>query len=51
MRCEMLDENVLIVEKLNRYSLRMRFEEYTLDTNEKIKSGTDISCFLKEKQI
>ena len=51
MRCEMLDENILIIEKLNRYSLRMEFEEYTLDTNEKVNSGTDISCFLKEKQL
>ena len=51
MKCEMPDHNVLIIDKLNRYSLSLEVEEYSLDTNERVNSATDISCFLKEKQL
>ena len=51
MKCEMPDTNVLIVDKLNRYSLSLEVEEYSLDTNERVSYSSDISCFLKEKQL
>ena len=51
MRCEMPDKDVYFLEKINRYSLRIEYEEYSLETNEKVKTVSDISCFLKEKQI
>ena len=51
MKCEMPDTNVLILDKLNRYSLSLEIEEYSLDTNEMVSYSSDISCFLKEKQL
>ena len=44
MKCEMPDTNVLIVDKLNRYSLSLEVEEYSLDTNERVSYSSDISC-------